>query len=160
MIMRYVLMLILFFISNYAHSQTTYIKTNCYEGYIFPKEHAIWGIPPENNRYTLNAYEIIQAEKILADSINSNCLVQKQVQWNKCPINKKTLKKYIRQYIGYKNERGEIVISINLYKNKKISKEMYMEDIIFISDGEFNYWSLLINISTKQLSDMRINGVG
>ena len=34
-----------------------------YEGYIFPKEHSLWGFPPEQNRYTPSSEEIALAEK-------------------------------------------------------------------------------------------------
>ena len=46
----------------------TAVKGFGYKGFIFDKEHYIWGFPPENGRYTLNKKEIAQAEKLLRET--------------------------------------------------------------------------------------------
>ena len=64
----------------------------------------------------------------------------------------------MRQYVGYLTERDEIVIWINLFKKRSIGNQNPALDIISIQGGGYNFWSIHINITTKKLSDMRING--
>ena len=35
----------------------------------------------------------------------------------------------------------------------------FLEDIIDVCDGGSDHWSIKINISTKQLFDMKVNGI-
>ncbi|MDR1181541.1 MAG: hypothetical protein LBL13_06155 [Bacteroidales bacterium] len=136
------------------------VKEKGYKGYIFPKEHSIWGFPPEQNRYTPSEEDIVQAEKILKDSICSDYVKFNQQQYKKPPINKKTLKNYVRQYVGYLTDNKEIVIWLNLIKKEYaydgVQNPSY--DIISIKDGGYNFWSIRINITTRKLYDMRVNG--
>jgi hypothetical protein len=151
---------IFLFISNSVYSQeTVYAKGKEYEGYIFPKEQSIWGFPSEKRRYTPSSEDIAQAEKILQDSINSNYMKQNQKQYKKPPINKRTLNKYMRQYVGYLTDNNEFVIWINLFKKGNIGNQDPVIDIIYSQDGGYNFWSIRINITTKELSDIRINGI-
>ena len=145
---------------SYVYSQkAVYVKGKGYEGYIFPKEHSIWGFPPEQNRYTPNLEDIAQAEKILQDSIGTDYVKSNQIAYCKPPINKKTLKKYLRQYVGYSTEDGKTIIYIYLNKGIEMDKNKLSEDIIAVSDGGSNHWSIKINISKKELFDMQVNGI-
>ena len=76
------------------------------------------------------------------------------------PINKRTLKKYMRQYVGYLTERGNIIIQIFLNKDIDMDKNNLSEDILAVFDGGINHWSIKINISTEELFDLQINGIG
>ena len=148
------------FIANYVYSQeVVYVKGKGYEGYIFPKEHSTWGFPPEKNRYTPNLEDIAQAEKILQDSIGTDYVKSNQEAYCKPPINKNTLKGYVRQYVGYSTEDGEITIHIYLNKGIEMDKNKLSEDIITVFGGGSNHWRIKINISTKELFDMQVNGI-
>jgi hypothetical protein len=154
------------FMNGYLYSQTAeYVKGKGYEGYVFPKEHAIWGFPPEQNRYTPSQEDIAQAEKILKDSIGTDYVRSNQTMYRKPPINRKTLKNYIRQYVGYIAEDSSIVIWINfLHKNEYNEDDMPNTDridneIITILDGGYYFWRISINLSTQKLSDMSVNGI-
>ena len=145
---------------SYVYSQkAVYVKEKGYKGYIFPKEHSICGFPPEQNRYTPNLEDIAQAEKILRDSIGTDYVKSNQKMYRKPPINKNTLKKYVRQYVGYSTEEGETIIHIYLNKGIEMDKNELSEDIIVVYDGGSNHWCIKINISTKELFDMQVNGV-
>lgn len=145
---------------SYVYSQkAVYVKGKGYEGYIFPKEHSIWGFPPEQNRYTPNLKDIAQAEKILQDSIGTDYVKSNQKAYCKPPINKKTLKKYVRQYVGYSTEDGKTIIYIYLNKGIEMDKNKLSEDIIAVFGGGSNHWRIKINISTKELFDMQVNGI-
>ncbi len=152
---------------SYVYSQkAVYVKGKGYEGYIFPKEHSIWGFPPEQNRYTPNLDDIAQAEKILRDSIKTDYVKLNQQAYRKPPINKRTLKNYLRQYVGYITDNNEIIIWINLLHKRKYCDEDKPEDadkidneIIMVLDDGYYFWRISINISTKELFDMKVNGI-
>ena len=135
-----------------------FIKGKDYEGYIFSKEHSIWGFPPEKNLYTPSLEDIAQAEKILKDNIGTEYIKSSQKAYCKPPINKNTLKKYVRQYVGYSTEDGKIVIHIYLNRGVEMDKDKLLEDIISVLGGGSNHWSIRINLSTKELSDFQVNG--
>lgn len=148
------------FVVSYVYSQeVVYVKGKGYEGYVFPKEHSIWGFPPEQNRYTPNLEDIAQAEKILQDSIGTDYVRSNQEAYCKPPINKNTLKKYVRQYVGYLTADGKIIIHVYLNKGVEIDKNKLWEDIIVVFGGGSNHWHIKINISTKELFDMQVNGI-
>ena len=148
------------FIASYVYSQeVVYVKKKGYEGYIFPKEHSILGFPPEQNRYTPNLENIAQAEKILQDSIGTDYVKSSQKAYCQPPINKNTLKRYVRQYVGYSTKDGKIIIHIYLNKGIAMDKNDLSEDIIEVFDGGSNHWRIKINISTKELFDMQVNGI-
>jgi len=145
---------------SYVYSQEVVrVKGKGYEGYIFPKEHSIWGFPPEKGRYTPSPEDITKAEKILKDSINTDYVRSNQEAYKKPPINRRTLNKYMRQYVGYLTDNGEIVIWVNLFKKGSISVQDPTFDIISVADGGYNFWSIRINITNKELSGMRVNGI-
>jgi hypothetical protein len=143
-----------------------FVKGKGYTGYIFPKEHSIWGFPPEQNRYTPSSEDIAQAEKILQDSIETDYVKSNQQAYRKLPINKRTLKNYLRQYVGYITDNNEIIIWINFLHKREYCDEDKPKDadkidneIIMVLDGSYYFWHISINISTKELSDMQVNGI-
>lgn len=155
--MKWMCVIIAMLCYDYVDAQDAlYIREKSYEGYIFNKEHCIWGFQPEPTRYTPTLDNIAQAEMILRDSIESNYVKSKQKVYRKPPINKKTLKKYVRQYIGFLSEDGDVIIQIYFNRGHVINE--MSKDIIVVLDGGFNHWSIKINLSTKELFDMYVNG--
>lgn len=145
---------------------STFVKGQYYKGYIFPKEYVAWGFPPEEKRYTPSKEDIDLVEKILRDSIGIDYVKLNQKIYKNPPINKRTLKKYVRQYLGYLTKNDEIVIWINfLYKNKYIDKgnskdvDRIDSEIIMVLDGGYYFWHICINLTTKKLSGMTVNGI-
>jgi hypothetical protein len=159
--MKYTLAITVFLLVNIqSYSQEAmFVKGKGYEGYIFSKEHSIWGFPPEKNRYSPTITDIEKAESILKDNICSQYVKQSQKLYRKPPINKKTLKKYTRQYVGYLTTDGHIVIRIYLNRGIDMSKETLSEDIISVNGGGANHWVIDVNLSTKTLSNMGVNGI-
>jgi hypothetical protein len=158
--MKYLFLIAIIFISTSGYTQDiTYIKEKGYEGYIFPKEHAIWGFPPEKHRYSPTSDDIKKAEKILKEKICSAYIKQNQKSYKKPPINGKTLKKYTRQYVGYLTSEGQVLIQIYLNKGIDLSKEALSEDIISVQGGGANHCVINVNLSTKELSNMHVNGI-
>ena len=142
---------------NFMYSQnSTYIKEKGYNGYIFNKEHFIFmSVEDQRERYTPTKENIAQVEKLLNDSINYILKNQNQC---KPPINKKTLKKYRRQYVGFLTKDNDIIIWINFINNKDTSDKELSEDVVRVFDGGSNYWSVFVNLTKKKLLEMRVNG--
>lgn len=143
-------------------ANTIKVKESGYKGYIFPKEHFVFGVnyAEIKTRITPTLDDIKKAESILSDSINVITKRSQPYRYSSKPtINKRSLKKYKRQYIGFLTKNNEVVIWINLLKNKDITKEQLSLDIVTVLDGGANYWNIYINITRKEISYMYVNGV-
>lgn len=159
--MKFILCIFLFIIFNLSHSQkSVYVNGKGYQGCIFPKEHFVFNsISDEKERYTPTLEDIKRAEAILADSIDFISKKEQPYRYSLKPrINRKSLKKYKRQYVGFLDRKGNIVIWINLIRDKNITEECLRSDIIRILDGGAYYWNIYINLGTKEVSYMYVNG--
>jgi hypothetical protein len=137
--------IILLFILNYTYSQNViYVKEVNYEGYIFPKE-SLFGNSPEMNRYTPSQENIRVAEQILREYMMSNKHGHIEL-----PKNRRTLKKFTRQYLGYLSSKNEIIIRINLFDGSKLEEGQFPNVEIIPLLG---YCCIQINITTKNISE-------
>lgn len=142
--------------SGYSQ-ESTLVKGKGYTGYAFNKEHFVFmSIDNQKERYTPTKEDIMQIEKILKDSINS---VLKKQKYCNTSINRNTLKKYKRQYVGFITKNGDVVIWINLLRNKEIEDIELSKDIVTVLDGGEKYWSIFINLTKTTLYGVRINGI-
>lgn len=65
---------------------------------------------------------------------------------------------YIRQYVGYKNKQGETTILLNCFTKESVSKQDYWKkEIIVITDGGNNYFSVNINLTKENCSNFTTN---
>ena len=162
---------ILLFIINLSYSQKTILLTNhyCGEGIVFndnvkypfqEKDYAEFYYPniddiknAENilfKNYYNHKIEILNYFKLKDEKINPK---------NKNPNNvKKKFLKYNRQYIGYLNNRNEIIVYIGLlnFSNKKKAIkyfENWKENIIAGSGGFYNKNQeyFVINLTKKSI---------
>ena len=76
--MKQILIIILLVLGYLSYSQESYfVEGKDYCGYVFTKEHSIYGFPPESNRCTLTEENIIQADlpcRPCSIYGNKNCL--------------------------------------------------------------------------------------
>ncbi|NDV69314.1 hypothetical protein [Dysgonomonas sp. 25] len=147
-----------------AQEPTVFIKNRGYVGYIFPKEYFVPEYEKiEGKRYTPNIDEIHLAESILRDSIDvemEKYLSHPYLLNGEPRLTRKMLNKYKRQYAGYLTDEGDVIIWINLLRNKEISMEALGSEIIGVLDGGSDYWNIYINITKRKLFGMHINGIG
>ena len=85
---------LLFWINGNSQN-STFIKTNQFEGFIFNKNYSEYNVL-ESNRFTPSSDDIIKIE-------NSITAHQKEL----CNCN---LKRYVRQYIGYTQNNDSIIM--------------------------------------------------
>ncbi len=121
------------------------------------------------DKFTPTREDIQLAEAILKtqiESINSHRINQ----FGKQGYIDKHLNKYFRQYIGFINEQGDHVIHINFHWNRfSIFDRLkgnwddrlnYTSDFSIVLDGGSRYWNVNVNLTTKKLSGLSVNGVG
>jgi hypothetical protein len=152
---------LLFVVNGYAQKITkvekisdhsTYIKGRDFEGCVFGSNYiAIYSREQNATSYTPSADEIILAEKILRQTIDTIHYYGHEY------FVRKNLKKYIRQYFGYVSATGEKVIYISaLWKNNK--DRQWLTDYISVEDGGDYYWQIKINLSSQKCLMFSING--
>lgn len=149
-----ILNLIFQFLFNIA---PTFIKGKCFEGYIFDKIHEVLiTVPNQKERYTPTSEDVFLAELIINKEI-AHLNKDKVNQSDNCPKIDKKLSKYKRQYVGFKNTNGEIIIWINFIWSKEMNNKI-SDDIIFVHDGCSFFWNVKVNLTSKSLFDLDVNG--
>lgn len=145
---------VILYLSGYSQ-QSTLVKGKDYTGYAFNKEHFVFmSIDNQKERYTPTTLDIIQAEKIVRDSID-NYLKREKIYTHSIKQNK--LKKYKRQYVGFKTLNGDIVIYIAFLKDVD-NKDKLSKDIAVVYDGGETYWRIFVNLKKNILFGIHING--
>ena len=144
--------LLLFFFGISFSQGSRYISGKNYEGYAFPKEHQIWGMPTTPDRYTLSDEEISEAELILKKNIKRYNQTFRIL--GKRVVIRYRLKKYYRQYLGYIDENGNRTVTIFLWFKKSYwgydLKEL-SNDIPMVLGGSNLEGSFEVNLETKEL---------
>lgn len=135
----------------------TEIKEKHFKGYIFPKtyEFVAFKLIDIKARYSPTIDDIKKVELILKENIDN------LIGETNGKIKSKNLKKYTRQYLGYINSKGEVIIYINLIYTKNIDKgriPKFKEELQLVLDGGDDYWSIYVNIIEKRLFGLHING--
>lgn len=158
--MRYVTILILVLSSQLLNAQSFYVEGKGYKGYAFDKDHFVFmSIENQKERYTPRQIDISVVEQLLKDSIDY--IMKDQNDCSKQEINKHTIKKYRRQYVGFITKDNEIIIWINfLKKDRNFSNKDLSRDIVSVLDGGCNFWSISVNLTKRKLFNLHINGVG
>jgi hypothetical protein len=142
---------------NGYSQESTLVKGKGYIGYAFNKEHFVFmSIDNQKERYTPTKEDIIKSEIIVNENIDS---VLKKHNYCNSSINQNTLKKYKRQYVGFRTNNGDIVIWINLLKNKDINDIELSKDIVTVLDGGDKNWCVFVNLTKGVLYGIRINGI-
>ena len=144
--LKMVFMIVGLLFHSYVEAQNaSYIKGKHFTGYAFPKEYAIMGLPPESNRYTLSRENIIEAEKLLRDSVPHLTNEYGHTY-------KPHLKNYYHQYVGYITSNNHILVLIYLsHKDGMLHKDELYKDIIQGFDGGDYYWEIVIDVTGKRI---------
>lgn len=143
----------------YAQQEAKFYRGKCFKGYIFDSSYLLFkSIAQQKGRTQLSSDDIDVAEKILKmnlTSLNNNNLNQSA----HCPNIEKNYNKYVRQYFGFFNKKGEKIVWINFFLEKEFNKRAKYE-LISVSDGCSNFWNVEINITQEKVSNLKINGSG
>lgn len=128
-------------------------------GYIIDKKITDLGLAASySTRYTPSLSETQKADAIVLDN---KLVIQKAPGYR----NAKQIgifskyNGYYKQYIGYINDEGEKIILINFVPKKFIKKDNYnLTEPIVVLDGGNNFWQVEVNLNTKRLLSVHING--
>lgn len=164
---KLILPLFLFFVSAVSAQKviksekvtdhSMHIVGDSFEGVIFTKEYNTGSlIDQKSKKFTPSIQEISLSEKLL----NQNLDTVKN-KWTQSVAIHGNLKKYLRQYFGYINEKGERIIYINAFwKDSNSAKDKrWLNDIVFVLDGGPAYWQIKINLDESSLFEFAVNGV-
>ncbi|HOF16284.1 MAG TPA: hypothetical protein PLF32_09005 [Bacteroidales bacterium] len=136
-----------------------YIKTDNYEGVIFGKYCPENIIDDKTYRWSPTKEDIeyveILIKKYIIKQVKKRGL---QNQYGDRPIIHLNFDKYIRQYMGYINKRGEKIIDVNCFWKSYQNKFPYWKRIrIEVMDGGSYYWSIKVNINKKKCFNYMVN---
>jgi hypothetical protein len=147
------------------------VKSNKFRGTIFKNAYSnVFFIPTSDTlrRFTPTKEDIALAEKVLKEQI-AKANTPRINQFGRRQNIDKNLNKYFRQYVGFINEQGNRVIHINLswdrftvldrmkgYWNDRLE---YTSDYSRTLDGGSRYWSVNVDLNTKALYELSVNGV-
>jgi len=106
-------------------------------------------------RFTPTREDIEKAETALKTQLQE--LNKPLVNQHNSPIIHKKLRKYKRQYFGYINDKGQKILLINSFWNKK-EYSYWLESKVSVLDGGSYYWSVNYDLETNELFDLYING--
>ncbi|TJY66660.1 hypothetical protein FAZ19_07010 [Sphingobacterium alkalisoli] len=151
--------------------ENIYIRTSAYEGVIF-SEHYLHMKNGLKEKFTPTLSDIELTEALLRNQLKG-INIKKINQGGSCPVIDKKLNKYKRQYFGYIDANGDKIISINCLWEKKGFHDF--TDKIFhkapddttwktdeknVLDGCSYYWTIKVNLTSKALFDLYVNGLG
>ena len=134
------------------------IEGKGFKGYVFDKEHfVLLSIENQAERYTPSKEDVFLVEKLISSNLEkiNFPLVN---QGGDCPVIHKSLRKYVRQYVGFINKNGEKIIWVNFIWNDKTMKDKASKDIVSILDGCSHFWKINVNLTKEELFDLKING--
>ena len=151
--MKYIILLFLSSCFIHAQNVAEHFKTKQFEVAIFPESS---NEIMQQNRFTPTKEEIIKAENALKSKLKfiNNLLINQ----SSSPIIHRNLKKYKRQYFGYINDKGERILYINSLWSKSYKDNIWLNEIIWISDGGSHYWNIQYNLATNELENLKVNG--
>ncbi len=119
-------------------------------------------------KFTPTKQDIVLAEQILKQQIEK-ANHRRMNQVGRKQYIHQNLNKYFRQYAGFINENGDRVIHINFYWDKYTvfdrvkgywdNRLEYTSDYTVVMDGGSRFWNVNVNLITKTLYNLSVNGV-
>ncbi|GAA4850874.1 hypothetical protein [Algivirga pacifica] len=140
------------------------IESEAFRGTIYTEKYPhnylfLSEVDSTSYRWTPSQDEILKTESILRNKLKESAQYVPMNGASGCPIIHKKLKHYYRQYVAFKNEKGERIIHINCHWDKKRNYYAYDTDYTLVMDGCSYYWSVSVNLDTGELFDLWVNGV-
>ena len=150
------------------------IKTDDYEGVILgPKcfnyksiiilenGDTISGPPPSENMWKPTIKDIEYVEKLIKKYVTKKSKRMLEGQgYGGYPIIYQNFDKYVRQYYGIFNKKGQKILEVNfLWRDSKFIEEWKIKGIT-IFDGCSYYWNISVNMKKKKCFNYSVNGIG
>lgn len=142
-----------------------YVKTDNYEGVIFgPKclKRLIIkdGDTIDEPRWIPTMQDIENAEKLIRKYVTKKSKHPLVNQGNGCPIIYQNFDKYVRQYYGTYNKKGQKILEVNFLWREYAYETEWKCVRLMIFDGCSFYWDISVNMNKKKCFDYWVNGIG
>lgn len=152
-----------------------YVKTDDYEGVILgPKcfnyksiirlenGDTIPGPPLSENMWKPSIKDVEYAEKKIKKYVTkkSKRMLEGGQGYERYPIIYKNFDKYVRQYYGIYNEKGEKILMVDFLWREDAYEIGWKCARIMIADGGSFFWHISVNMKKKKCFNYRINGIG
>lgn len=142
-----------------------YIKTNEYEGVILGpkclKRLLIKdGDTIDEPRWIPTMQDIENAEKLIRKYVTKKSKHPLVNQGNGCPIIYQNFDKYVRQYYGTYNKKGQKILEVNFLWREYAYETEWKCVRLMIFDGCSFYWDISVNMNKKKCFDYWVNGIG
>ena len=147
-----------------------YVKTDDYEGVILgPKCFKFQVVDKFGNNMDFDIYDykwkptlndVTIAEKLIRKYVTKKSKHHLVNQGDGCPIIYQNFDKYVRQYYGIFNKKGQKILEVNfLWRDSKFIEEWKIKGIT-IFDGCSYYWNISVNMKKKKCFNYSVNGIG
>jgi hypothetical protein len=132
---------------------TDHYKTFQFNVVIFPKEYKSFN---DGDSFTPARQEVDDAESALRSKLE---LINKDLKnQEESPVIHRRLRRYNRQYFGYINSDGHKVLYISALWKGRNKTNTWLERYIPMTGGGSYFWQIKYNLSTKELTDLNVNG--
>ena len=143
------------FVEIKANENAYLIRNKHSIGEVFKENFKFDVIEKSNQRFTPSIDEVNQAEILLkAEFKKSNSKNKRFIL--------KNWKDYKRQYFGYLNSNDEKILFVSFFLNeevKNLNDQLWKEKHEFYLDGGPANWIAKMNMSSRKVEVIRINGV-
>jgi len=129
---------------------TKYLKEEAFEGVIFPKEYK--ALHANAQRFTPTKEEIAFVELAIKNQLPLLVGTQRHT-----PDIYTNLPRYRRQYFGYVDNKGNKIIYVNCFWGEK-NMPNWRKSEVTVDDGGSYYWQVKVNLATRKLFALNING--
>lgn len=148
------------------------VKSNKFRGTIFKstyqKDKVYIAVTDSIKTFTPSIQDVTLAESILKEQIeNANRSHINQLE--KRQYIDRNMNKYFRQYIGFINNKDERIVHINFHWDRFTLMDRikgywddrldYTSDFSLVLDGGSRYWKVNVNLTTKTLYGLSVNGL-
>ena len=139
-------------------------------GVIFPTEYDLpcQENPDRQYRFTPSLEQIQTLEESLKAHIKIINSSKPNQGKHYGPIVHKNLQKYVRQYVGYIDKNGELIVYVNcLWKRDtqpsqrygKAFLESWEDEWQIVFDGGSYFWQIRYNLNTNEFFGFSVNGI-
>lgn len=137
----------------------TYVKTKDYEGVIFGKMGPANYTDDKEYRWTPTPAEIEEVETLMKKHILKTVRKRGLInQFGDRPVIHENFEKYIRQYMGYINQKGQKIVWVNCfwkaYENEFPDWKTHLVDVM---DGGSYFWHIKVNLNNKKCTSYIVN---
>jgi len=131
------------------------VKGQHYEGVIFPADYPLeYAVGSDYGRWLPGLRDIDEAEALLFSNLAESRFRDPYIK-SCLPLIRENLRVYKRQYFGLLDKSGNRIVWINLFLREA---DNWQQELVMVDDGGYGYFNVKINLETKEVFELAING--